>query len=576
MAGEAGAGGPSPVGATGGGGGAMAGAGPTGGGAIARAARGGGVGDARAVLDRWWPRLRMPLLFVLAAALSGFTILREIGPHDEGLMLQAAQRMADGEWPYRDFWWNYGPAQPLLLAIPVKLFGPSLLWWRIVRVALDATVALLAYRLVRRAAPEWLALSSWITVAAAMAWPTGPGPNPAAIALVLAALLLARRHPRWAGVLCGIASAFRPEIGVAGAIAVALAAAGARGSASETAAGASGAASAAPAATGHARRPALEVLVAAVAVGVLAWLPAFVVAPGALLADTVGFLGVQHLQRLPFPLHFRGGADPNKLLEFYLPAILVASSVLWAVWAAVRRPRWALVAVAPLLVGVAYLSGRPDEFHLVPLSVILGIVLALAAAAERSLPWRAALLLALALIGLHGLERRVGQLRHPIPLATVPAPVADGVKTTPADAAALRAVLGVIDATTCPGAPIFVAPPRFDEVTVGDPLLYVLAQRTNPTRYDVIQPGIATTAKVQREIISDLQRTKPEVLVRWLDPRATADEPNGSSKSSGVHLLDDYLRAQYRGPGRRFGDYELHLRADPGDCPGSPAGSRTS
>lgn len=539
MAGEAvGAGGR----AGGAGGGAAAAVGATGG----NGSRAGG--RLRPGLDRWWPRVRLPVLFVLAAALSGFTILREIGPHDEGLMLQAAQRMADGQWPYRDFWWNYGPAQPLLLAIPIKLFGPSLLWWRIIRVALDATVALLAYRLVRRGAPEWLALSSWITVAAAMAWPTGPGPNPAAIALVLGALLLARRHPRWAGVLCGVASAFRPELGAAGAIAVALAAA-----------------------QPHRRRPAVEVLLAALAVAVVAWLAYFIVAPGALIDDTIGFLGVQHLQRLPFPLHDRGGVDPNKLLEFYLPAILVAATVLWAVWAAIRRPHWALVAIAPLLVSVAYLSGRPDEFHLVPLSVVLAIVLALAAARERALPWRAALLLALALIGLHGLERRVGQLRHPIPLAAVPSPVADGVETTPADAEALRTVLRIIDEEVPPAGcgsngAIFVAPPRFDKVTVGDPLLYVLAQRTNPTRYDVIQPGIATTAKVQREMIADLKAAGPKVLVRWLDPRATADEPNGSSRSSGVHLLDDYLARAY-GPPMRFGNYAVSLAPS---APGEP------
>jgi hypothetical protein len=486
------------------------------------------AGGTRATVARWWPRVRLPLLFALAAALSGFTILREIGPHDEGLMLQAAQRMSDGQWPYRDFWWNYGPAQPLLLALPIKLLGPSLLWWRIVRVALDATVALLAYRLVRRdgRAGEPLALAAWVTVAAAMAWPTGPGPNPAAIALVLAALLLARRHPRWAGVLCGVAVAFRPEIGLAGAIAVALAGGGA------------------------------VALLAALGTAVVLLLPFFAVAPGAMLDDTVGFLGVQHLQRLPFPLHARVGVDPNKLLEFYLPAILVAASALWALWAAVRRPRWAPAAIAPLLVGVLYLSGRPDEFHLVPLSVVLGVVLALAAARERALAWRAALLVALALIGLHGLERRVGQLRHPIALAAVPSPVADGVRTTPADAAALRRVLQRIHAATAPGEPIFVAPPRFDAVTVGDPLLYVLAQRPNPTRYDVIQPGIATTAKVQREMIADLRRARPAVLVRWLDPRATADEPNGSSRSSGVHLLDDYL-ADHFGPPQRIGDYAV-------------------
>ncbi|UGS37424.1 hypothetical protein [Capillimicrobium parvum] len=478
-----------------------------------------------------WERWRTPLLLIAGAVLSGFTILREIGPHDEGLMLQAAGRLADGQWPYRDFWWNYGPGQPLLLAAPEKLFGTSLLWWRILRVAIDTVVALLAYRLVRRAGtPEWLALLSWLAVAGAMAWPTGPGPNPTALLLVGVALLLARRQPLLAGALCGVAVAFRPEIGAAGAVSVALLGGG------------------------------LPALGAAAGMALAALLPFFVVAPGDMLDDTVGFLGVQHLQRLPLPTHYRGGVDPNKLLEFYLPLILLAGSALWAVWAAVRRPRWALSAVPLLAVGVLYLAGRPDEFHLVPLSVALSVALAVAAAGERSVAWRTALIVGLGLVALHGLERRAGQLLHPPALADVPSPVADGVKTSPGDAAALARLLPRIHALTPPGCPIFVAPPHFDKVSVGDPLLYVLAQRPNPTRYDVIQPGVATTAKVQREIVRDLERARPAVLVRWLDPRAIADEPNGSSRSSGVRILDRYLASRY-GPPQRFGAYALHVAA---------------
>src|SRR3954451_12782928 len=239
-------------------------------------------------------RRQAVLLFAAAAALSAFTILREIGPHDEGLMLQAAARIADdGQLPYRDFWWNYGPGQPFLLAPLWKLFGPSLLTWRIVRTALDATVALLVWLLARREASPPIALLAWAAAAGAMAWPTGPGPNPPALALVLGALLLARRSPLGAGALCGLAAAFRPELGAAGALAVALSGAGWRAAA------------------------------VAAAVGALAYVPFLIAAPGDLLGDTFGFLGVQHLQRLPLPTRYDGGLDPNKVLEFFFPWVLL-------------------------------------------------------------------------------------------------------------------------------------------------------------------------------------------------------------------------------------------------------------
>src|SRR4051794_18691665 len=454
-----------------------------------------------------WP---YPSLFAFAAVLSALTLTWGIGPHDEGLMLQAAARIADGQWPYRDFWFNYGPGQPLLLA-PV---AHSLLAWRLIRVAIDAAVAVLAFALVRRTERLWLAALARVALAGAVAWPATPGPNPPALALVLGALLLARSRPGPAGALCAAAAFFRPEIGAAGALSVALYGGGVRS------------------------------LLVALGTGLALYAIPFAVAPGDLLRDTVGFLGVQDLQRLPLPLHYRGALDLNKLLEFYFPVILLAGSALWLV---ARRRLW----LAPLVaVGVLYLLGRPDEFHYVPLAVVLAIGLAQP---------RAALVAALALIAVHGLERRAGQVLHPPALARVPADVADGVRTTPGDARALAALLPRLRALAPDGAAIFVAPPRFDRVRVGDPLPYVLAGRRNPTRYDVIQPGVVTTARVQREMLRDLERARPPVLVRWRDPRALATEPNGSGRSSGVTLLDDALRRDFGAP-ERFGPYVLLRR----------------
>jgi hypothetical protein len=401
-------------------------------------------------------------------------------------MLQAARRIGDGQWPYRDFWWNYGPGQPLLLAP----FGGSLVAWRVIRVALAAVVALLAWRLARRhGAPPSIALLAWLAVAGAMAWPVTPGPNPAALALGLGALL-ARGEGR-GGALAGLAAVFRPEIGIAAAI----------GLRSVRGAG------------------------VAAAVAVLGWLPFLLVAPGDLLDQTVGFLGIQDLQRLPFPLD-AGTLDPNKVLEFYAPLILVAGAVLALV---VRPP----LAILPLLaVGVLYLLGRTDEFHLVPLAVVVPIALA---GAKRLRP---VALVLIALVALHGLDRIATADR-----GTTIAEARDEVKP-------LRDFAG--DRT------IFVAPRRFDQVTVGDPLLYVLLGKDNPTRYDVMQFGVVTTREVQEEMRDDLERAQPQLLIRWLDPR-TKPEDNGSGESSGVTLLDEYLRATYRRVAR-FGTYEVHER----------------
>ncbi len=494
------------------------------------------------------------VLLVLAGALSAITILRGIGPHDEGLMLQAGSRIANGQWPYRDFWTNYPPGQPLLLALLQVIFGPSLLAWRVLRVVTNAIVALLAFRLAYRRAGQPLALLAWLAVAGAMAFPTGPGPNPTAIALALASILLAERRPVLGGGLAGLAALFRIEIGIAAVLGAMLTIAPGKR---------------------------LRALVSALVVAAVCFAPFVIVAPGALVHDLFGFYDIQNLQRLPFPLGFDGPVRPSKLIEFYMPLILVLSCVVWAVALAIRmhaaaRSRAALRAgigtsprpaqpgaraleLAPLaVVGLAYLFGRTDEFHLIPLSVVLAVMLATEAAlAERAL--RVALVTALTLIALHGLDRQAGQILHPPAMAAVPGPAGDGVETDVADARALAALRREVNRLTRPGEPIFVADPRHDVVHVGDPLLYVILDRPNPTRYDVMQPGLVTTASVQREIVASLERSHTRVVVRWLDPRALAAEHDGSDVSSHVFILDRYLEQHFR-PVARYGVYQVLVR----------------
>jgi hypothetical protein len=141
----------------------------------------------------------------------------------------------------------------------------------------------------------------------------------------------------------------------------------------------------------------------------------------------------------------------------------------------------------------------------------------------------------------------------------VPGVVAAGVKTSPRDARALRRVIRAVRRRTPRGEPVLVAPPRFDRVRVGDPMLNVLLRRPNPTRYDVMQPGVVTTARVQREMARDLVRSRAPVVVRWVARTARAGEPNGSARSSGVRLLDRTIAARYRRVAR-YGDYVILAR----------------
>ena len=478
------------------------------------------------------------LLFVLGALLSGLSIRWGINPHDEGLMLQAGERIADGQLPYRDFYANYGPGQYFLIGGLDWLFGPSLLTWRIVRVLLDAGVAVLAYALVRRDAPEPLALGAWLAVAAAMAYPSIPHPNPTALALAFGGLLLAERRPALAGALAGLAIVFRLDLGVAALAGVVLLAWSERRSTAAARAALTG-----------------------VAVALVLMAPVVIAAPGDFWDQTIGFaLDEQGLQRLPLPGAWDGGFEPNKILEHYYPYVLLAAAALWLAAAVRGRLPLRLWAAAPLAAaGVLYLLARADVYHLVPLAAVLPVLLATAAARERSTAWVVALLLTLGLIAVQGLDLKRIQVLDPPPLATIDIDVADGVKAPPAEARALAELSRYVRSRVPPGEPVFVANPRFDLVNVGNPLVYVLVGRPNPTRYDVMQPGVVTTAPVQREIVGDLERSRPPLVIRWLSPVADHREDNGAGRSSGVRVLDRYLERAYE-PARRFGDYQVLAR----------------
>jgi hypothetical protein len=464
-------------------------------------------------------------LWLLAGGLAAFTILRAISPDDEGLMLQAGARIAGGQWPYRDFWTNYPPGEAVLLAALDKLFGVSMLSWRVVWVAVCATTSLLGFRLVHRETGSLgLALLAWLGVAGAVAWPSTPEPDPTAFMLALAALWVAPRRAWPAGAIAGLAVFFRLEIGGAALLGtLVMVAPGER----------------------------LRALAAAVAVALASLGPFLVTAPGAMLHDTVGFFSIQAEQRLPLPISFHGPLRPDKLLEFYYPLLLLIGAGLAVLTLVVGRGRTTgrlAVALVPLgIVGVVYLLGRTDEFHLLPLSAVLAMLLACGAGTARPLPaLRVVLVTGMVVIALAGLDRRAGQALHPPAAAAMPGPAGDGVQTSPADARSLRALIATVDRLTRPGQPIFVADPRFDEVRVGDPLLYLTLNRPNPTRYDVMQPGLVTTAPVQRQIIRSLQRSHTRVIIRWLNPTADSPQPGAAGASSGVHLLDRFIAAHYR------------------------------
>jgi len=512
------------------------------------------------------------LLFAGALAISAFTLRRGGAEFDEGLILQAAARIADGQAPYADFAWPYGPAHPYLLGWSFDLFGPSLIGWRVLRSLIDAAVAVTVYVLARReGAPPWLAVAGWLVAACAMAQPTSATPFAPALLLALLAVAAAgspRLDPSGraalaAGLLTALTAAWRLDFGLyaGAAVVVALALRAVPGVRLRAVALYSG---------------------TAIGLGLLAYLPFLIAVGPADLYDAL--VGVSLRERdywtLPFPFGYDGALrawppadlaeDGKDLLGFYTPAIAIAGLALVALLTALRARAERTVcptAAALIVLGVgclAYLLSRSDEFHATPSIVVLAAALppALAWAGSRldadSRPLGIALpaVLAaavLALLLVYGSANRVSALLRPPELAAIDLPVADGAKAPPAEARSLARMVEIVDEQVPPDEPIYTIARRSDLVRFNQPLVYVLADRPNPTRHDY---AIQTSAADQRALIGELGRAQPRAIVRWTAAASTVREPNLRGDPTGVRVLDRWVADRYRLLARA-GDYEI-------------------
>jgi hypothetical protein len=104
--------------------------------------------------------------------------------------------------------------------------------------------------------------------------------------------------------------------------------------------------------------------------------------------------------------------------------------------------------------------------------------------------------------------------------------------------------LSYVRSHTAPGERIFVGNTTHDRAFGSNILFYFLAERDSATRYHELVSGVSTTRPVQETIVADLERHG----VRYVVLSSAFDEviePNASMVSSGVTVLDDYLRAHY-------------------------------
>lgn len=505
------------------------------------------------------------LLFAIAVAFQIASLSRHLtNIYDEGLILLGAQRILEGEVPYRDFWGMYGPGQFYAVAALFKLFGSTVLVEQLWDVAIRAGITAMAFLWARRLGAGVCAYVAWAVVLVLLSGFGSHGfPVMHALMFVLVSAWLVlgaieRERPARrlfaAGACAGIAALFRHDMGFYTVAAEALfllwwAPRRIVGSLAPLALGAG-------------------LVVGAAAIFLLAQMPArdlwfnLFVVPGTI------YPRVRWLPWPPLPDPRAMFSGPHAIRAFndgvdaYLPLAVCAVALASVAFSRTEPLRRAGMVLLVLLTLALYLKGlvRTHNIHTIQ-SVIPAVVLAfvliarvrgrivqlaLGVAVTVPLIWMPAGIVIATIrknvATLRTVHKEIG-LRLGMPHLCAAAPGLERARCflPPPDDSRIALL---VQSLTRPNEPVYVGPSRHDRIFLNNLLLQYLMARPAATRWHESHPGIQTTEPIQREMIAEFTARNVRVLVlsaEWEDIR----EPNESALSSGVTLLDDYIKANF-------------------------------
>jgi hypothetical protein len=542
--------------------------------------------------------VQLVIVFLVSCLVLAAGMSRRPGMYDEGITLTGAMRVAAGQVPHRDFYFIYGPAEAYILAGLFKVFGPSLLVERLFDLLIKALTVTAVYAIAlpysRKAVAIFVSIVTAMWLFGLIGW--GSATTPVALLnLIGSALILPVFAGRLstgrmlaAGAVSGAASLCRHETGIAllGIHACVIFIATCLRF------------------TGTANR--LRIFAASfwpyllgfALLTVPAALYYFSVAPLApLLHDSVLFLGKNYhrIRNLPFP-----PIDLKRLenLSVYLPIAIACLSLYILVKSfsragghatssaeSMRRDnawRGFLITFGLLLV-VMYLKGlvrvSPGQMHLAVIPSLLLIGGLFHQRLTFSRPVRIAIdsLMLLSFVAAAWSSLHEISMEHAEHLSVaewvfssaqdstqkawckIPGPLTKGFCFLPEDDR-IHAI-EFISSHTRPGDPLYSGLKHHDRIFANDNLIYFATQRLPATHWSQLDPGLETSYDTQTQMIDELERNAPPYIV--LDSEFDLSrEPNDSAKSSGVMLLDDYIRDKYQ-PVKTFGIMSIRRRGSP-------------
>ncbi len=496
-----------------------------------------------------------------------------------GISAVGAERVLNGEIPYRDFWTIYAPGQFYLLAALFAIFGHDASVSAIAGSLLCAGAVGLAFRLMWKITGRWtyalacsaLFMAAWLT--------SGYYGFVTSYTGVMFCLLIAfnffqhyldrgvKRFLIAAGLAAGVGAWFKHDVGAYGTIAMLA-----------------GLAAHHLAARGAMRlRTVLGDLVTlglAAASAVLPVLLVFAVLAGKdiwqdLIVTPATIFPLAHPENYPSLIptglnHVRmvqSLSNWSKYLYFALPFLTCLASLPFIVATLFgRQAKLAGFGVAFTVLFWLHYSAAHVQIntHIISMTLYAACLGAVSvhglglSSRLRSARWIRALafvvavgwfatLVAWPIYNLLGRELLTGRKSERVSLSL---PKVSWVRMPPRVATDWTALVKFVQGQVPPGQPIYVGQSRHDVVVIGWPHIYFMLDRPPATRYEMLEAGLVDTAPIQAEMVRDLKNKNVQliVLVKVFDDddmdRKKAFKQRNLPQV-GATLLDEFIHSNY-------------------------------
>ena len=120
----------------------------------------------------------------------------------------------------------------------------------------------------------------------------------------------------------------------------------------------------------------------------------------------------------------------------------------------------------------------------------------------------------------------------------------------------IKKVVSYIKMNTSKDDYIYVGVKNHDQFVTNYIAIYFLSNRNYTSRYHILNPGVQTTLKVQKEMVNEFKNRPPRLALLLTRFRT---EPNLSSIDTKTDILDNYIASNFELK-ETYGFYEIWMK----------------